>query len=69
METGCPAGCGFALQRELGVEEFSRLCNSTKAEILLLQETARFCEICGSVYVICEGKTVLLDRLPPSAEA
>ena len=36
MKAGCPAKCEIATQRLLSVEEFSQLCNNTRAEILLL---------------------------------
>jgi len=65
METGCPAKCAkFAMQRPLGVEEFSQLRNSARAEIVLLAQTAWLCESCGSVYVTSDGQPVLLERLP-----
>ena len=65
METGCPAKCAnFAIQKPLGVEGFSQLCNAARAEILLLEQTAWLCQSCGSVYVTSDSKPVLIDRLP-----
>ena len=63
MRTGCPAKCECGTQRPVGVEEFSLLSNKTRTEILLLEETAWFCENCGSVYVTSDTECVLLDRL------
>jgi len=64
MKAGCPAKCEIATQRPLSVEEFSQLCNNTRAEILLLEQTAWLCESCGSVYMTSDSKAVLLDRVP-----
>jgi hypothetical protein len=64
MISGCPYNCAVAAQRPVGVAEFSQLSNKTRAEIVLLHETAWVCEGCGSVYVTSDGKSVLLERLP-----
>jgi hypothetical protein len=64
MNSGCPAHCATGTQKPIGVSEFSQLSNGTRADIVLLEETAWICENCGSVYVTSENQTILLDRLP-----
>ncbi|HZI86678.1 MAG TPA: hypothetical protein VFD48_07570, partial [Pyrinomonadaceae bacterium] len=64
MKTGCPGRCDIGTQRPIGVQEFSLLSNETRAEIVLLEETAWICENCGSVYVTSDGEAILLNRLP-----
>jgi len=63
MRTGCPGNCATGTQRPVGVLEFSQLSNKTRAEILLLEETAWLCENCGAVYVTSEGDTIFLERV------
>ena len=68
MRTGCPAKCKIGAQRPVGVEEFSSLSNKTRTDILLLEETAWFCENCGAVYVTSDSEAVLLGLMPSKGE-
>ena len=49
MKAGCPGNCAFGTQRPVGVLEFGQLSNATRAQMVLLHETAWLCENCGSV--------------------